>query len=258
MKFTPRMWDVLAEIVSAPDHKGYVYDVAKATGMTATTVSELVTRFVDAQWFTERTVNEPGSKYPARRYFQLVPGRVSLAEKLLASRSIEPAGREHWPALASRANGAWGVFCTACSDAAREHVYPCRAGRWTEPIPPAVVVGEPSPVVPGPVMPRPVMPRPTPQVCAVLEVLIDDRIREHYGRKISQTTGLMPSTVTAIMKRLAAAGWVTDRLAEADTDATGPSRRRYYQLVPEHVEPLRKLLADQELRLVPVTSRRRK
>lgn len=35
--------------------------------------------------------------------------------------------------IAERADGAWGVFCRACSDYARDYVYPCRERADTPP-----------------------------------------------------------------------------------------------------------------------------
>jgi hypothetical protein len=33
--------------------------------------------------------------------------------------------RWHWPAVAPRADGSWGVFCSGCSTAANDYVYLC-------------------------------------------------------------------------------------------------------------------------------------
>jgi PadR family transcriptional regulator PadR len=249
MKFTINMWPVLAEVFNAPNRECRLDNLATATGMTTTTVAETVTRFVNAEWFTERL---DGPQHHPHRYVRLVDKRAGLAERLLTSRGMVRAGGEdgeHWPALASRPDGTWDVFCTGCSDTPGDHTYPCRAGQWTAPIPPAVVIARYSPGEP-----RAVTPRITAQVCAVLEILADAPEREHHGWKISKATGLTPSTVTAIMTRLAAAQWVTDRREETDSRDERRPVRRYYRLVPEYLEPVREVLRSRGTKLVPVTS----
>lgn len=32
----------------------------------------------------------------------------------------------HYPVVARKKSGTWGVFCTACSDKENDYVYPCK------------------------------------------------------------------------------------------------------------------------------------
>lgn len=95
-------------------------------------------------------------------------------------------------------------------------------------------------------------PRITPQVGAVLSVLASNPDRERYPLEICEATGLLSGTVYPIMTRLAAAGWIMDRWEEIDRRAEGRPARRYWRLVPEHVEPVRALLASRRALLLPV------
>jgi DNA-binding MarR family transcriptional regulator len=87
--------------------------------------------------------------------------------------------------------------------------------------------------------------RVTPQLCAVLAVLVEDPTRERYGRDIVNAIGLWPGSLRPIVERLRAAGWLTDRREDEETAVVeGRPARRYWRLHPDKVDAARALIAS--------------
>ena len=73
----------------------------------------------------------------------------------------------------------------------------------------------------------------TLQTVAVLRVLLDDPLGEHYGLEISKAAGLAGGSLYPILARLERDGWVTSDWEEIDEHEAGRRRRRYYRLTPD-------------------------
>jgi PadR family transcriptional regulator PadR len=82
-------------------------------------------------------------------------------------------------------------------------------------------------------------PRMTLQTLAVLQVLANAPLEEHYGLEICQAAGLAGGTIYPILARLERAGWLTSAWEEIDESAEGRRRRRFYRLTPTGIERTR-------------------
>jgi PadR family transcriptional regulator, regulatory protein PadR len=87
-------------------------------------------------------------------------------------------------------------------------------------------------------------PRMTPQTVAVVEFLLAEPSKPHYGLDVARETGLKTGTVHPILTRLQQAGWITSFWEDpADHEDTGRPRRRYYQFTGEGERAARKAIA---------------
>jgi PadR family transcriptional regulator PadR len=91
----------------------------------------------------------------------------------------------------------------------------------------------------------------TLQTQAVLRVLLDHPLQEHYGLEISKAAGLASGSLYPTMARLERAGWVSSDWEQVDTHAAGRPRRRYYKLTPDGAEMAEQSLAATLERLSP-------
>ncbi|MFI6293974.1 PadR family transcriptional regulator [Nonomuraea sp. NPDC050790] len=78
----------------------------------------------------------------------------------------------------------------------------------------------------------------------VLQVLLVDPAREHYGLEICTAAGLPSGTIHPILARLEGYGWVTSWWEEADPREEGRPRRRYYRLTEDGAVKARDALAN--------------
>ena len=74
--------------------------------------------------------------------------------------------------------------------------------------------------------------RMTVQTQIILQALLRDPIRESYGLKLAEETGLLPGTAYPILLRLENEGWVTSkwediRQARPSQPRDGPAVRRF-------------------------------
>ncbi|WP_433306440.1 PadR family transcriptional regulator [Actinoplanes sp. CA-030573] len=77
----------------------------------------------------------------------------------------------------------------------------------------------------------------------VLRALLAEPARELYGLQICQAAGLASGTIHPILARLERLGWVVSRWEEADPQAEGRPRRRYYRFTAEGTSEARNALA---------------
>ena len=96
----------------------------------------------------------------------------------------------------------------------------------------------------------------TLQTQAVLRVLLDHPLHEHYGLEISKAAGLPSGSLYPTMVRLERAGWVSSDWEKVDPHAVGRPRRRYYKLTPDGAEMAEQALAATLERLSPQPGRR--
>ena len=89
------------------------------------------------------------------------------------------------------------------------------------------------------------------QTQAVLRVLLDEPLAEHYGLEVSKAAGLPSGSLYPILARLEQHGWVTSNWEKLDEREAGRRRRRYYQLTPDGAARAREALADTLRRLSP-------
>jgi PadR family transcriptional regulator, regulatory protein PadR len=75
--------------------------------------------------------------------------------------------------------------------------------------------------------------RMTLQTEAVLRVLLDDPLGEHYGLEISKAAGLPGGSLYPILARLEREGWAASDWEQLDEHEAGRRRRRYYRLTPD-------------------------
>jgi PadR family transcriptional regulator PadR len=75
--------------------------------------------------------------------------------------------------------------------------------------------------------------RMTLQTLAILRVLLDDPVGEHYGLEISKEAGLPGGSLYPILARLEREGWVTSDWEDLDEREAGRRRRRYYRLTTD-------------------------
>ena len=79
-------------------------------------------------------------------------------------------------------------------------------------------------------------PRITLHTLAVLGVLAEAPLNEHYGLEICRAAGLPGGTIYPILARLEKAGWLTSAWEEIDPVAEGRRPRRYYRLTRSGAE----------------------
>ena len=91
----------------------------------------------------------------------------------------------------------------------------------------------------------------TLQTQAVLRVLLDHPLQEHYGLEISKAAGLPSGSLYPTMARLEKAGLVSSDWEQVDPHAAGRPRRRYYKLTPDGAEMAEQALAATLERLSP-------
>jgi len=91
----------------------------------------------------------------------------------------------------------------------------------------------------------------TLQTLAVLRVLLNDPLGEHYGLEIAKAAGLPSGSLYPILATLERAGWVGSAWEELDEHEAGRRRRRYYRLTPEGAVSAEEALADTVRRLSP-------
>jgi DNA-binding PadR family transcriptional regulator len=96
--------------------------------------------------------------------------------------------------------------------------------------------------------------RITLQTLQVLQVLLDAPADEHYGLKISETSGLPTGSIYPILTRLETAGWVSSAWEDIDESAEGRRRRRYYQLTDEGAQKARSEIEKTHKRFSPIPS----
>jgi PadR family transcriptional regulator, regulatory protein PadR len=96
----------------------------------------------------------------------------------------------------------------------------------------------------------------TLQTQAVLRVLLDHPLQEHYGLEISKAAGLPSGSLYPTMAKLEGAGWVSSDWEQVDPHTVGRPRRRYYKLTPDGAEMAERVLADTLERLSPQSRRR--
>ena len=96
----------------------------------------------------------------------------------------------------------------------------------------------------------------TLQTQAVLRVLLDHPLQEHYGLEISKAAGLPSGSLYPTMAKLERAGWVSSDWEQVDPHVVGRPRRRYYKLTPDGAEMAEQALADTLERLSPQPGRR--
>jgi PadR family transcriptional regulator, regulatory protein PadR len=86
--------------------------------------------------------------------------------------------------------------------------------------------------------------RMTPQTWLVTLVLLTDPQREVYGLHLAKRLGLLPGTVYPILRRLAAAGWLTHRPEQpSPTGHRDRPPRRLYRLTASGIAQARDHLA---------------
>jgi DNA-binding PadR family transcriptional regulator len=93
--------------------------------------------------------------------------------------------------------------------------------------------------------------RMTMQTLAVLRVLLDHPLEEHYGLELSKAAGLASGSLYPILARLEQHGWVTSDWEQVDQHEAGRPRRRYYRLTPEGAAGAEQSLAAEVERLSP-------
>jgi len=91
----------------------------------------------------------------------------------------------------------------------------------------------------------------TLQTQAVLRVLLDHPLQEHYGLEISKAAGLPSGSLYPTLARLERAGLVSSNWEQVDTHEAGRPRRRYYKLTPDGAERAEQALAATVKRLSP-------
>src|SRR5437016_352774 len=91
----------------------------------------------------------------------------------------------------------------------------------------------------------------TLQTQAVLRVLLDHPLQQHYGLEISKAAGLPSGSLYPILAKLERMGWVTSDWEQVDAHEAGRPRRRYYQLTPDGAAVAEDVLADTLKRLSP-------
>jgi PadR family transcriptional regulator, regulatory protein PadR len=83
------------------------------------------------------------------------------------------------------------------------------------------------------------------QTRAVLELLLQDPLAEHYGLEIGDALGLPSGTIYPLLARLEEAGWLRSGWEDLATAAAEKRRpRRYYRLTSDGVEYAMQALAE--------------
>jgi PadR family transcriptional regulator, regulatory protein PadR len=93
--------------------------------------------------------------------------------------------------------------------------------------------------------------RMTLQTLAVLRVLLDDPLGEHYGLEISKAAGLPSGSLYPTLARLERDGWVTSDWEDLNEHEAGRRRRRYYRLTPDGAVWAEQALASTARQLSP-------
>lgn len=93
--------------------------------------------------------------------------------------------------------------------------------------------------------------RMTLQTVAVLRVLLDAPLGEHYGLEISKAAGLPSGSLYPILARLERDRWVTSDWEELNEHEAGRRRRRYYRLTPDGVALAEQAVAEAIRRVSP-------
>jgi len=91
----------------------------------------------------------------------------------------------------------------------------------------------------------------TLQTQAVLSVLLNDPLSEHYGLEIAQAADLASGSLYPILTRREHQGWVTSDWKQVDQHRAGRPRRRYYRLPADGAIWAEQVLADTVKRLAP-------
>jgi PadR family transcriptional regulator PadR len=89
------------------------------------------------------------------------------------------------------------------------------------------------------------------QALAVLRVLLDHPLQQHYGLEIAKAAGLPSGSLYPMLANLERIGWVTSDWEQVDEHEVGRPRRRYYQLTPDGAVRAEELLAATLERLSP-------
>ncbi len=97
--------------------------------------------------------------------------------------------------------------------------------------------------------------RPTLQTQALLRVLLDDPLGDHYGLEISKAAGLPSGSLYPILARLEREGWVTSDWEKLDAHEAGRPPRRYYRLTPNGAAGAEQAIGTTMQRLSPKSSR---
>jgi PadR family transcriptional regulator PadR len=95
-------------------------------------------------------------------------------------------------------------------------------------------------------------PQMTVQTQAVLSVLLEDPLSEHYGLEIAQAAGLASGSLYPILTRLERNGWVTSDWEQVNQHQAGRPKRRYYRLTPDGAISAAQVLAETVKRLSPM------
>jgi PadR family transcriptional regulator, regulatory protein PadR len=95
------------------------------------------------------------------------------------------------------------------------------------------------------------MGRMTLQTQAVLRVLLDHPLQQHYGLEISKAAGLPSGSLYPMLAKLERIGWVASDWEQVDEHEVGRPRRRYYQLTPDGAVRAEEVLAATLKRLSP-------
>jgi DNA-binding PadR family transcriptional regulator len=77
----------------------------------------------------------------------------------------------------------------------------------------------------------------------VLEVLLADPSRDHYGLELSGAAGLPSGTIHPILARLEAVGWLESTCEDIDPRVEGRPARRYSRLSSAGADSARAALA---------------
>ena len=93
--------------------------------------------------------------------------------------------------------------------------------------------------------------RMTLQTQAVLRVLLDHPLQQHYGLAISKAAELPSGSLYPILAKLERIGLVTSDWEQVDEHEAGRPRRRYYQLTPDGAVRAEQVLAATLMRLSP-------
>lgn len=89
------------------------------------------------------------------------------------------------------------------------------------------------------------------QTLAVLRVLLDHPLQQHYGLELSKAAGLPSGSLYPILARLEQNGWLASDWEQVDLHEAGRPRRRYYELTREGAVGAEEALAATVERLSP-------
>jgi DNA-binding PadR family transcriptional regulator len=86
--------------------------------------------------------------------------------------------------------------------------------------------------------------RNTPQLRAILEILLEDPKTPWYGYQLVKRTGYQSGTVNVLLERLASKGLISQTWEGVDPAAVGRPPRRYARLTDEGITFARKKLGE--------------